>query len=385
LLARPLFPLAIVMPALLVAGTAPAVDHVTLRRDVGQIKLDGRIVVEAADGGVLFQTRDSALWIVQPEEQVGRSTDEVPYAPLGRTELSAAMLKELPPGFETYETKHYLICFNTSRTYAQWCGALFERLYAGFTNFWSNRGFKPTEPEHKLVAFVFADRASYARYAGLELGPKVDSIIGYYSLRTNRMTMYDLTGTAGTSAARGNAAQITRTLARPEAAGTVATIVHEATHQLAFNCGLHSRYADIPLWLSEGMAVYFETPDLGKDNGWGTIGALNQNRLLTFVAYAQRRPPDSLLSLLRENTRMQDPKTAVEAYAEAWALNYFLLKKKRAQYQAYMQTLAAKKPLVSTSPDERLAEFRAAFGDDLGQLDREFLTSMAEELKRLQK
>src|SRR5689334_5064450 len=100
------------------AGTVAALDHVTLKRDAGQVKLDGRIVVEAADGGVLFETRDSALWIVQPEEQVERSKDDAAYSPLASAELAAAMLKELPSGFETYETKHYLICFNTSRPYA---------------------------------------------------------------------------------------------------------------------------------------------------------------------------------------------------------------------------------------------------------------------------
>jgi len=376
---------AVIVPAALVAGAAYALDHVTLRRDVGPLKLDGRIVVEAVDGGVLFETRDSALWIVQPEEQVERSKDDVPYAPLPRTELAAALLKELPPGFETLETKHYLICFNTSRAYAQWCGSLFERLYSGFSNYWSNRGFNPTEPEHPLVAVVFADRVSYARYSRGELGDRVDSIIGYYSLRSNRMTMYDLTGTAGTSASRGSAAQITRTLAQPDAAKTVATIVHEATHQIAFNCGLHRRYADIPLWLSEGMAVFFETPDLDEGKGWRTIGDVNRARLFTFAAYARRRPADSLLSLLRENTRMQNAQTAVDAYAEAWALNYFLINARSKQYQAYLQTMAAKKALVSTTPEERLAEFRAAFGDDLAQLDRDFLSYVGNMVRRANK
>ena len=85
---------------------------------------------------------------------------------------------------------------------------------------------------------------------------------------------------------------IARTLSQPEAAKTVATIVHEATHQIAFICGLHRRYADIPLWVSEGVAVYFETPDLGSSKGWSTIGAVNRARLLTFRAYSQRRPAD---------------------------------------------------------------------------------------------
>src|SRR5262249_27836675 len=151
-----------------------------------------------------------------------------------------------------------VLCFNTSRAYAQWCGSLFERLFSAFQNYWSNRGFELNEPASPLVALVFADRASYARAAQPELGDGVNAIIGYYSLKTNRMTIYDMTGTAGTTNDRRTAAQIALTLQQPEASKTDATIVHEATHQIAFNCGFHRRYADIPLWVSEGVAIYFE-------------------------------------------------------------------------------------------------------------------------------
>ena len=343
-----------------------------MKRDSVEQELVGRIVVKAQDGGVLFETRDAALWTVPPEEQVRLSADAETFAPLADDELTQTLLKQLPAGFETVTTKHYVICFNTSRAYAQWCGSLFERLYQAFTNYWSSRGFKLTEPEHPLVAIVFADSTSYKRFAQAELGAAVDSIIGYYSLKTNRMTMYDLTGTAGMAGDRGSAAQITRTLSQPAAAKTVATIVHEATHQIAFNCGLHRRYADIPLWLSEGLAVYFETPDLDGAKGWRTIGKVNQPRLALFRLYGRTRPADSLQTLIRDDVRMRDGKLAPDAYAEAWALNYFLINAKAKQYQTYVQGLAEKKPLVWDEPEERLAAFRAAFGD-LETLDREFL------------
>ena len=359
--------------ALCTATPADAVDRLKMKRDALEQELVVRIVVRAQYGGVLFETRDAALWAVTPEEQVALASDAEPFVPLDDAELAQALLRRLPQGFEILSTKHYVICFNTSRAYAQWCGSLFERLYQAFTNYWSNRGFKLHEPEHPLVAIVFADSISYRRFAEPELGAAVQSIIGYYSLRTNCMTMYDLTGTAGSTGDRGSAAQITRTLSQPDAAKTVATIVHEATHQIAFNCGLHRRYADIPLWLSEGLAVYFETPDLDGAKGWRTIGKVNGGRLLTFRAYAQRRPADSLQSLLKDDARMRDPRSAVDAYAEAWALNYFLINAKPKQYQAYVQQLAEKGPLVWDTPEVRLAEFRRAFGDDLTAFDREFL------------
>lgn len=329
--------------------------------------------MEGGDGGVLFEGRDGVRRVVPADEQAGKSRDDTPFTPLSPDELAVALKLQLPPGFEVYQTKHYVLCYNTSRAYAQWCGTLFERLYQGFQNYWTNRGLQLHEPEFPLVAVIFSDRTSYARFARAEVGDAIDAIIGYYSPTTNRMTMYDLTGTAGTSADRGSLAQIARTLATPDAAKTVATIVHEATHQIAYNCGLHQRFSDIPLWVSEGIAVYFETPDLSKDKGWSTIGAVNRTRLLMFRAYLQRRPVDSLETLLRDDGRMRNPATAGDAYAEAWALNYFLINARSQPYRDYLKMLAKKGPGAAEPPETRLAEFRNAFGHDLSALDRDFV------------
>src|SRR5207253_9543744 len=79
----------------------------------------------------------------------------------------------------------------------------------------------------------------------------------------------------------------------------IATVIHEATHQIAFNSGMHTRYADNPLWLAEGMAMYFETPDLSSKSGWKTAGAVNDLRLGQFQEFAaQRRARDSLATLI---------------------------------------------------------------------------------------
>ena len=63
----------------------------------------------------------------------------------------------------------------------------------------------------------------------------------------------------------------------------MATIVHEATHQIAFNSGLHVRFADNPLWLTEGMAMYFEGPDPDGGYDWKAIGELNRPRYDRFL------------------------------------------------------------------------------------------------------
>ena len=106
---------------------------------------------------------------------------------------------------------------------------------------------------------VFRDKAGYRDYSQPELGEATNSIIGYYSLKSNRIVSYDLTGLEQLRASgdrTGTMAHISQMLRRPQAERTVATIIHEATHQIAFNSGLQRRFADNPLWLSEGLAIY---------------------------------------------------------------------------------------------------------------------------------
>jgi hypothetical protein len=353
-------------------------DRVTLRRGERTFAVDGRVLVEAQDGGLVLMGRDGVLWAVTADELIKHTTDASPFVPLPVETMSAQLLARLPAGFEVHRTAHYLICHDTSPAYARWCGSLFERLYMAFTNYWKRRGMKLTEPEFPLVAVIFADRAAYAKFSRAELGDAAASIIGYFSLRTNRMTMHDLTGmeAGNRHSSRGSTgAQINQILSRPEAARTVATIVHEATHQIAFNCGLHTRYSDCPLWFSEGIAVYFEAPDLSSSRGWRGIGAINQPRLLQFRQFLAKRPADSLRTLIADDKRFRDPKQALDAYAEAWALTYYLILRQPKQFVGYLRTLSEKQLLLQDGPETRLKEFTEAFGD-LRELDANFLRYM---------
>ncbi len=253
-------------------------------------------------------------------------------------------------------------------------------MFRAFYNYWERRGLKLKEPELPLVALVFDDQASYENYARAELGDAARSVIGFYSLRTNRVTMYDLTGTKGLQGAVRrftSTAQINSLLAQPGAERMVATIIHEATHQIAFNCGLHARYADIPLWVSEGLAVFFETPDLRSSQGWRNIGGVQSSRLAQFQRYLSARPPDSLRTLMADDSRFRQTGTALDAYAEAWALHHFLISTRLKDYVRYQQLLSAKPLLIYDTPEERLSAFREAFGDDLSALDAEFLRYVA--------
>lgn len=377
---RVLIPTAVLLAAaiLAISEVTLAADRIVIRRDGKELQVDGRVLVTAEDGGLLLLARDGVLWRIPPEELGRHTTDDRVLEPLPSEDLVRRTLAGLPQGFESLTTSHYLICYNTSRGYAQWCASLLERLYMAFTNFWSQKGFDLREPEMPLVAIVFADRQSYIRHAQAEVGDSARSIIAYFHLETNRITMYDLTGSesSGRSADRATSALINRILAQPDAERTVATIVHEATHQIAFNCGLHTRLSDCPLWFSEGIATYFETPDLTSAKGWRKLGMVNQGRLSQFLSYLSRRPPDSLAGLISDDKRFRDPRHNLDAYAEAWALTYYLLRQHPKQYVAYLRLLSRKKPLLWDDPATRLDEFKQAFGPDLDRLDAEFVRYM---------
>jgi len=357
------------------AARSEAMEQVTFHRGEKTLEVEGRMLVEAKDGGLLLLGRDGVIWAVQPNELLQRKSDERPFQPFSREEVSKLVSAGLPQGFRVHHTTHYLIFYDTTSAYAQWCGSLFERLYMAFTNFWVRKGFELSSPEFPLVAIVFADRNAYLNFSRPELGEAGETIVGYYGLMSNRITMYDLTGieSQGQRPPHGRTtAWINHVLSQPNALRTVATIVHEATHQIAFNVGLHTRLSDCPLWVSEGIAVFFETPDLSSTKGWSGLGAVNRPRFERFQQYLAQRPTDSLETLLRNDSRFRDPQQSLDAYAEAWALTYFLLHQRQKQYCAYLARLRQKTPLVEEGEAARLEEFRREFGD-LKALDAEFL------------
>ncbi|WP_254507952.1 DUF1570 domain-containing protein [Anatilimnocola floriformis] len=347
-----------------------AIEQVTVKQAGLTRILKGKILVEAEDGGVLLLTQDGRLWPLPKEEILSRSSDAKLFQPLTKAEFNKQLLAGLPQGFKIHQTKHYSIAYNTSLGYAQWVGALYERLYSAFYVYWPSKGAELKEPEFPLAAIVFDTRASYEQYARTELGASTATIMGYYSLPTNMVTMYDLTGQEESQA------RISRILSQPNAERNVATIVHEATHQLAFNSGLQQRFTDTPFWVSEGLAVYFETPDLDNAKGWKKIGAVNRYNLINFKKYLRNREPGALSKLLSDDKRFRDPATQADAYAEAWALNYYLINTHGETYAKYLKVLSAQTPLVMQEPAARQEQFLKLFGKSLEELENDFLKYM---------
>ncbi len=373
------FPAILILSSLLTAftfGTAQA-DELTLEINGVTYQLRGDILIEAQDNSLYFQQDNGKIWFVQPDEIKQRIDVEEPCPPADKETIAEQLLAELPEGFRIYETRHFVIAYQNELAYAKWIGGLYEsKLYRGFETFFDRRkDFELSEPAFPLVAIIFGNKTAYQRYMDRELGPG-QNMVAYYNVQTNRISMYDLTADQRSAGQELNDRNINQILQNPAAVMMVATIIHEATHQLIFNRGVQTRFADCPLWVNEGIAMYFEAPNKQSRRGWQKPGMIFDQRLFRFLDYLKRRPADSLITLIQDNDRLQDSERLLDAYAEAWALNHFLFTRKSDGYIAYLEHLSQQQPLIEVSADQRVADFRKFFGDDLDQLDAEFVKYM---------
>ncbi|MEW4562656.1 DUF1570 domain-containing protein [Bremerella sp. JC770] len=356
--------------ALLVTNSLPG-DEISFERDGKRVDLTGEVIA-THEAGIILHTPDGKMWPIQNAEIVQRAKTTAPFTLQTKQQLIETVLSEMPPGSQVIETSHYVVAYNTSRAYAQWVAGMLERLHRGFTSYWTQRGFKLEEPQQPLVALVFDNQDSFAQYGQAELGAAAKSVIGFYSMHTNYVVMFDLTGGAGDSSRRTiSTREIQRLMSRPDFQWSLATIVHEATHQLAFNAGLQKRYADVPLWFSEGLAIYFETPDVSSSRGWRGIGQVSAPRLKQFQQAARTSSQPFLPDMLINDDSLRKAATAMDRYSQAWAVTYYLQKRKPDEYDAYLEELSEIQPLHDPSQSERVRLFQKHFGADLTELENE--------------
>jgi hypothetical protein len=352
-------------------------DEVTIEVN-GQVRvLQGRILVETqGDNGILFQTRDGRIWPLKAEQLKSTLRQEDEFRPLSRRELGKQIQSELNGEFRIHEADEFVVVYNTEKEYARWVAGLYRRFDRGFQAYWGRNRYKVQDPEFPLAVIIFRTRLEYEQYMLQELGVVSSEMIAYYNLETNRVAMFDLTaeqlGAGGSSDQR----RITAVLNNPRAIPMVATIIHEGAHLLMFNNGMQTRFADTPLWINEGLAMYFEVPDLTASRGWRKIGEVNFLRFGQILQYFRDHPENSLAEMICSDQAFRGP-DAVNMYAQAWAFNYFLLDQHREAYVDYLKFMSEKPRLIYDTAEQRLADFIRFFDLGLDELNAEFRTYVA--------
>lgn len=353
------------------------VSEISFRDETNEeTAIQGRVLVRAKDCGLLVEDAAQRLWTIVAERLENETRTDQAFEYFSADQLAGRLIDETKSAginaeFQVSTTDHYVIAASTPEAYSQWTSRLLERMQLAFQSYWKNRQFELHSPAAPLPVLILSNQAQFAKMAQFDQTPASANGQGYYLVTANRVVLFDLTA-ANADAPAETVAEVQRRVQQVPA--SAATVVHEATHQIAFNRGMHRRYADNPIWLTEGMAMYFEAPDLRSRRGWSTIGKVNAARLYRFRDFLKgRREPDSLETLIQSNSRFADAEQAADAYSEAWALTYFLIRTRIRDYTEYLKAIAQKRPLQWDTPAERLAEFQTAFGSDLSRLGRDLL------------
>jgi hypothetical protein len=273
--------------------------------------------------------------------------------PPGESEAVADRAAKLGLGpFRASRTAHYLGIGDAPDSFRAEALRLCEDVARDYLDDFRARGFAITPPANRLTVVILADAGSFATFLGTEPGAAVG---GLYDLETNRLVVYDYRSQGRAAAPRAGRAN------------TIA-LAHEATHQLTFNTGLLDRRGDVPLCISEGLAMFVE---VRTPTGKSPPGRPNPGRLQGLTLGLRRGlswiPADRLIA--DDGPLEGDAGELAQqlAYAQSWLLVYHLMKDpdRLPQFRDY---LAAIRPRRDAG--RRIEDARRTLGD-LDRLDHD--------------
>lgn len=341
-------------------------DHVRVTlKESSDVTITGRVVVRAADGGLLVEAADGR-YVTAPAKQLENTEVlAMEFQYLSGAELQTHLQQQLKGmkltgTMQFHVSEHYVLATNGNVVFAEWSAEMLEKLHLAFFEFWKERGLELQPIKRPLLGIVLANQTDFAKYGTADGNLLAIKGHGYFSMTTNRMAYFDFLTSPKSAPLRTTADAMRRSSSNPAA---LTTVCHEGVHQLAYNSGLQQRYSDVPVWLSEGMATYFETIDLNSKEIPKSIGRINPARLKQFKQFVrQRKPTQTLQSLIESNERFAKPDEIPNSYAEAWALTSHLLKTQPEKYIAYLKVIQQKAVLDWGQPKDRVADFEAHFG-----------------------
>jgi hypothetical protein len=277
-----------------------------------------------------------------------------------------------------FESRNFTAWSNASPDFTAMRLRNCEVLYHAFFRHFEGKGFRLRPPAARLMVAVFDAQQGFEAYMGQKMP---NTLTGIYHPVSNRLVVYDLNHNQGVQANRDKALlagnklldfdrvnyiQAVERWARDACTdANIATTMHEAAHQVSYNCGLLNRQADRPMWLAEGLACYCESTENGV---WKGIGQPNPERLRTLAGVLKGKGKwVPLAELVGETDWRTSSETLLPGYAQSWALFHMLMHQRPKALREYLATVNARQ-----TADHRLTDFRQAFGADLGRLDREF-------------
>lgn len=158
---------------------------------------------------------------------------------------------------------------------------------------------------------------------------------------------------------------------------TASTIIHETTHQVGYNIGIHSRLGGTPVWVVEGLATVLEPAGMRSTRGRNLVeNRINDERINWF---RKQHRPDRATGNLARLVASDDyfHQHTLDSYSESWAFTFFLLENpsRRKDFVSYLQKLAQRDSGQAYSGRQRIEDFQSAFGD-IRRIEIEFIRFM---------
>lgn len=285
------------------------------------------------------------------------------YRPYSVSDLANRLRREFGGKYQVTQTQNFLVVHPPGN--ANSWSKPFQDLYWRFELYFKSRGLKVNKPEFPMIAVVLKTRKEFDYFLKnyQSYDPK---ILGYYSATSNRIITYDQSPKGSSSRS-------------PDWLANNSTLIHEATHQTAFNTGIHNRFAPEPRWISEGMAMMFEAPGVNNSAYYSKRSdRINADRLRSLQRYYRRGTTKNLLAeiVVSDDRFRTDPSLA---YAYAWGLTFYLSEKMPNKYLKFLRNDAKRKPYSPYSGKQRARDFAAAFGADIPGIEarmKEFIMGL---------
>jgi tetratricopeptide (TPR) repeat protein len=218
------------------------------------------------------------------------------------------------PWAQAFQEKspHFLIITNTSKELAKQMSTALEQQYKDFVY----RFQIIKEPKDVLPVKVFAERAEFKKYCvdGGDRGMS-EHAAGFFDPAKKEIVLFWSDD--------------------PE--DVLSTLYHEVTHYFT---SLYANRHNLPTWMDEGLAVYFETAEF--KNGRLETGQIPYGRLLDLQEAIKENRNHKLSQLVKFDSYGENGYNLL-AYAEGWSLVYFFATsaggKNAKLFLAYMEEL----------------------------------------------
>lgn len=255
--------------------------------------------------------------------------------------------------FSIKATKHYLVVYPADRV-DRW-SSLLENLYSDFHGFFQSHRHALPRTRFPLVVIVLPNREALLQTAALSGHADPRKIAGYYCDRSNRIWIY---------APPSNSRQLPLS--------DHITLRHEATHQLAFNTGIHERFGTTPRWLAEGLAMFFEMPQQPaslRTRDSQSESALRQTAFLNRGDSPRGRNVPLKLLITDDSLFQQSPELA---YAQSASLTRFLIRTHPAGYVGYLKHVATRPRFTFYAARTRQTDFSSCFPGNMARLESQW-------------